>query len=444
VGDGGVTGDGSLTAEGITVSPATLDFSYDCNQQKSGSFAIANTGTAPKDFTINLPSSDAFVVEETDAGTITGTIAPQGVKVVTVIAQAGSAGDISGNILIHVGDSDFLVRTTGARHGAMLVATPTAVDFGIVHSNTTATQTVTFKNSGDVLVALNATNTLDFTLQDGVVPPGATASVNALMSAGVAGPPLSESANLTTSVALCPGSTKSFTFTGQRSNANVTVNPAKLDFGAIDCGTTASNTASVTISSYDLTQGTAYTAALAKGSASAFKIVSGGSGSLPKASNTGPATAPIMIGLNPAATTPGAVADTLTVTPAGLAPIVVNLTMLVSGAVLLVAPTDLSFNKIGQSLTASFKNSGNAATCLKYTLTTTTPKAWTSETGDPVAAGGANGVGVTFLGQLGAATGTTFTGTVTITSTACSNGTPSAPLCVAPPVISLTGRPRNQ
>jgi hypothetical protein len=440
IGDGGVTGDGSLTGDGVTVSPATLDFSYDCNQQKTGSFAIANTSKAPLDFTVNLPSSEAFVVEETDAGSLSGTLPPGGIKVITVIAQSGTAGEIAGDILIHAGDSDLLVHTTGARHGAALVVNPVTIDFGIVHSGAIANLPVSFTNPGDTAVTVPTLILTDFTLASAMVAPGATVTANALMKAGASGQPLTENAPLTINgVSLCPGSTTALSFTGQRSDANVTVNPAKLDFGPIDCNTTSTKTLAATISSYDLAAVTNWGASLGKGSGSPFKIVGPASGQLAKAANLNtPTTATITVGLNTAGATPSTITDTLTVT-GGASPIVVTLSMTVSGAVLTVQPTDLTFTRSGASATAAIKNTGNAATCAAYTLTSSDPTAWKIETGDPYAAGGSNGCGISFRPPLGASAATVYSGTIAITQTSCGSGSPSAPFCVPPPVITISG-----
>lgn len=383
-------------ASGLTVSPATLDFGQtDCGA--TGNFLpVTISSTTDATFTATLAGGTTkYTLADGNGNPVTpgATIpftATAGYTLRVVPKPIPVPADVSSNAF-----GDKLTITTNApgdtsphsidikqtAHGAILSLSPSSVTInGTV--NQVFNNQITLKNDGNA----SASYTVAVTNQDGQSPPPNGMFISSL-SSGTA-PVGSTPGTLTTVLPSQPGTQLAalqLTAPGAvlcqnlpgkyplqattTASTLITVNPGALNFGLVDCGTTAA------FKTVDITSivDTTITPSLGGGNASPFTLAD---------SNGNPITPPISLTANvkytlrivpkqvpiPSSTASNALGDTLTITnTAGDPAKTVTLNETAHGAIFSFNPT--SITGANGTYNYTLKNDGNASG--QYTLTTT-------------------------------------------------------------------------
>jgi hypothetical protein len=407
------------TSVGIDAGPAkaalsttALDFGFvACGAvaPPAKTVTITNSGGAPLDWTAALASTPDFTISGPSAGTIapgaTGSVA---VASSPVDALSG-AGDTSQAMLtITTSDPDHAstavaIKRTSA--GGTLSVTPLTAAFGEIPQNVAAENIpIVLKNTGNqtITVAVGApTPAFGFTRTWTGAPTAVAIPAGGTMPGLLAGftptalGNFTATAPITVTGALCGTNPTAITFTGTGTSSPASVQPGALDFGLVDCGTTAtaktiriSNASATTPFNWSATVGTSYyTVTPASGTVgvSAFVDVTVTPSGIPQASSI----APNLYG------------DTLTVTTdapgdtdlgTGLPnPHVVDLRMTAQGAILDQSTGAIDFKSVLVSAPATstftVTNSGNAPATVSYV---TTPAEFSVSPQNQVVGAGAN------------------------------------------------------
>lgn len=438
-----VTADGSITTtDGITITPASLNLAFNCGSHSSADITIANDSDTAQTYEVDVPADANFTLDGGVDGGLSGSVAPHTKAFVTVVATAAAPGDIGADVRVRAGSTETSVAVTGSVNGAALAIAPPTLDFGNIHVGVESQNaTATFSNAGNVPVTVTGfggagADQFVFPLSI-TVPANGSTTAAIQMIAGANPGPLSATLAPTLSTPVC-GGLPSWTLTGNRVNDAVTVDPATLDFGQLDCLSTPTAKLPVTLSNYDTTP-LPYTASLK--ASSRFNIVSGASGTVVAGDgNQKAGTATITIGLNPPGSFYGDVPEQLTVTPMGKTPVMVNLHQLVTGADMQYQPpvngNSVSIRDTGRN-SVPLKNVGNATVCVNYSSTGSSTIS-TENDGDVYGPGELGDVGVYFDPSWN--DNSTHTGTVSIFLEQCPGRGKNAPFCNGPPQLAVTAR----
>jgi hypothetical protein len=284
-----LSGDGQ--EGGISLSTQSIAFSASCGSSATpASFTISNPGNQPMTWTaaLNLGVNSPYTFSP-PSGTInpgdppaTVTVAPNAIPPFPVNTSPHAFADalvVTTNI---AGDQPHSVSLSETPLGDILSLQPTALSFGQVPVNSTS--------PAQTFVVVNAANTgsptasVVLTSSNGSQFPLAVVSVTAPAGGGTSSPvgltfvpgsnPGSYSSNIgiATTDALCaPLPSPALAASGVGTLAHVVINVAQLNFGAVNCGTTANaqqiiltNTGNqnYSVTSATLTAGTAYTYAM--------------------------------------------------------------------------------------------------------------------------------------------------------------------------------------
>lgn len=301
-------------------------------------------------------------------------------------STAAPGADLSGRLVLTTDDPQnpsLEVPLLLEASGVALRASPEAVAFGALPLGTAAPKAeVTVTNAGNVPATISVLPPLDaqFSLswprapEQLSLPPGASVVLTAGFTPARPGP-VRTTATLGVAEPICGESVSILGFSGEggaaTSNplAQVSFAPLELDFGAVDCGTTAPPRAVV----FRNEGGQSYrlvSTALGRQGASPFQLaISPSTGVLPPG---GAATLTLLPRPIPAAAPVAADAfgDVLTVTTdvPGDSPHQIPLRQTARGAVLTLAPPALAFGAVPVGVTASasftIANSGNAGAAL--------------------------------------------------------------------------------
>jgi hypothetical protein len=387
--DGGTNGEGDGVA--IEVTPSELDFrDITCGQTSPAQIVVLrNRSATSAKYKLQVPEGAAFEVQ----GALEGDLGADSVTAVNVVAKPKVAGSNDSSIVVTAGATLAQVTVRARGDGGKLEIAPNGVDLGGVRRQNGGATDVTFVNTGTKAITVTeiASSTADFsatwpgkpaplTLEPNV-PQKVTVSLAAGNESGVL------TADLTTQAGgpIC-GSVPALPVRGQRVNLDVTISPA--DFGDVTCKSSPTQTRDVVISNYS-TSVLTYTASLDKGTSSAFTIVSATAGTVNAGSSATPATASVTVGMKPVGATVGALAETVSIDIMGVpAPAggkrPANATATVRGAVLAIAPSDLTGFARGQVKNFTLSNTGNAdvnvitTTFVRDTGTTQKPAWYTS------------------------------------------------------------------
>jgi hypothetical protein len=444
----------------VTEAPGTLeidttvvDFGYvDCGSAPvSKSIHVKNSGGKALAYSLRLEGS-GFSID----GAPSGSLEPAAEAVVTVTASVDSSATPrvprEGAIVIESPDSalpQVRVPLKVIPDGAVLSVLPASAAFGQVNVGEFAVPVqVTLKNTGYAPVKLGFAVPKDdeFGLAWTNVPdpialgPTESKTVSATFAPKSAGKKSFTSA-LTIDGPVCGDVPKTFELAGEGVLLPVTVTPSPLDFGSVDCGTTA---AAKTVSIENENAFPVVFSAVLAGAPSPFTI-SPASGTVAPKSTAAITVSPKGM-VAPRSVAPNAYGDQLTITtnaPADL-PHVVTIMQSARGAILSASLPNAAFGAqtVGATVnrTLTVQNSGNQSATVK--LTTALPFAVSPASPAAVTiAGGASGTATVSFTPTSS---TPASANVSLAITGPQCGPPPAAIPVsgsgAFPVFSITGR----
>jgi hypothetical protein len=441
VGADGASGDGDLGGGqvdlgGVVIAPADLVLpEVGCGKPSTGMITLTNS--TDRALPYELSSSDPTIALRGEATPVKDTLPPKGVVSIAVTASAPLPRTIAGEVSVSIDGKTQSIPTRSTIKGGMLELTPTLVDFGEVRQNTPVTPaTIELANNGNEPVTVTGFSSLtgggDFAI--GVapltVPAGESRTMEATFAAGPAGPTLEAILTAATESPLC-GAAPSVTLKGTRVNHDVTVTPATVDFGGVDCNSSSIATKIVTIKNYSLSTAASVTVSLTKGADSPFTL-SATTVSAPVAVGDTPGTATIAIGRKPVDAVFGLRTDLVKFDISGAETSVksVDAKLTVTGAMLTVSPTSMTLSPGGaQSFTIS--NTGNAFILLSHTTSNSKFKVTAQSALNP-----SSSTAVNVTAPVGFSSETTDITTVRIDS--ASPQPPSGALCAPAAAVKAT------
>ena len=354
-------------------------------QSPSRTLSLVNTGNQAFAWTATLgkSTSSPFTITPSSGtvpannGTVTITITTTGIP-----AQAVTTDDAFGDVLTIVtdvaNDVSHPVNLHQTANGAVLAFAPSTLDFGLVPVNTTTSAPFDVINAGNTspMITLTSSNT-KFSLQP--ASPVAAMGGSRLVITGSYAPGSSVVAessmvSLTLDAAepLCGPLPSALPLTGQGTSGSVSFSPVALDFGAVNCGTTASPR-TVTFRN-DGNQAYTVTPSLGRDAGSPFVVTMAPASGLVEVDG-----GTVVITVAPAAipqasaVTPDLYGDTLTVrtdVPADN-PRDIPLRLTARGSIFAISTNALNFGSVAVGATASSQftvsNSGNATGGLVFT-----------------------------------------------------------------------------
>ncbi|MGA9632042.1 MAG: choice-of-anchor D domain-containing protein [Candidatus Acidiferrales bacterium] len=319
-------GAGVLAASATTLTFGSVAMGTNAMQTLS----ITNTGTGAVNITQATISGSGFTLA---SGSGAATLAVGQSATMQIQFTAASAAAATGSLVVSSNASNptltIALRSSGAQPG--LTVTPASVSFGNVAVGTTATQTITLKNTGTVnLTVSSATATgagfsvTGFAAQ--TVGAGGTMTFNATFTPASTGS-VSGSISVVTDASSSP---TPISLSGTGTQPGLSVTPSSVSFGNVAAGTTATQaitlkntgTANLVVSSETLTGArfsvTGFVAqTLAPNSSMSFDTVfaptGGGSSSGSISVSTSLSGSPTVITLTGAGTQPG-----ISVTPSSV------------------------------------------------------------------------------------------------------------------------------
>ncbi len=366
-----LTGQGTNGVVGVT--PASLDFGQvDCGSQGSAkTIKVSNTGNGSFTFDATLDTAGAKYYSVTP---LTGSVAPGSSTTLTVTPKAVpatspvTANYYAGGISVKTsaaGDSPHAITLAQTARGAIITVSRTSVAFSSVPVATSQSAVVAIANGGNVSAALKVSSSgTGFSVSpSGSLTMAAGDSVSASVSfspaaAGAATGSLKVTAG---TVALCAPMPADVALTGTGTSGQVSLSAQSFDFGATNCGATATSR-TLTLQNPGNASYT-WTGTLARTGSSPY--------ALSKAGGTIAAGGSDTLVITPAAipqtsAVPGNYGDTLAIATnvPGDAPHSIGLTQSAQGAILRFSPTtQVSFGQvpIGSTSSASFSvvNDGN-------------------------------------------------------------------------------------
>ncbi len=376
-----MTGQG--TSGPVTVQPGALDFGLiDCGATATAKQVTLMNSGAPFPWSASLAKGGAspYTISPSSGVAITGTPVVITVTPKAVPAASAITPDLYGDTLtINAVDGPHAVTLHETAQGALLSQSVTSVAFGGVNVGSTATSLLTVTNNG------NASAAVSFTTVNGVfvvTPQGQTVG-----GAGDTSPttvsfsPTSASVfNGSTQVtvppgtALCAALPPAVPLNGTGTQSLASVKPNTLDFGLVNCGSTAPLRSVVIDNAGQAGQDPAFnwTAVLSKGASSPFTLQQS-SGSLAPTKSFKLNVSPVRVPQT-SPVTPDFYSDTLTITTNAPndTPHVVSLHETARGVILALSPSPIAFGSVagGASSALPFQitNSGNVPAAVSLAL----------------------------------------------------------------------------
>jgi hypothetical protein len=364
-----LTGTGNVGVASVT--PGSLGFGLvACGTTAAAqNVTLSNTGTASFNYTAALAAggSSAYAVSPTS-----GSVAP-GAKVTLSVTplpvpQASSIAPLTDSLVVTTdipNDTSKKVALSETPQGAILAVSPNPVAFGGVKVNTTGTTAFALKNTGNA--AANVTLSVSGGAGAFSVSP-TTATVAASSSSSVNGtfaPTTSGAQQASLDVAVAPGTAlcgpapASTPMTGNGTVGALSLSTSSIDFGAVNCGATASARAITLTNSGQASF--SWNASLGLGASSPYAI-SPASGTIAAGASATLTVTPSAI---PAATSIAAKTDTISITtdiPSDTTH-AVTLSETPRGVILSVSTTNVAFGgvNVGASGTKpiTVSNTGN-------------------------------------------------------------------------------------
>ncbi|MFO0739290.1 MAG: choice-of-anchor D domain-containing protein [Labilithrix sp.] len=358
---------GQLTIGDVTVTPAAIGFTQaKCGTEQSQTITL-KSGDAARAIDVTMEASDVFSLAEAVGGTIHLQLAPHQETSFTVKAKASKAKTASTDVIIKVaGEVEHHLAVSLATVGSNLEVGSTMIDFGDVRANVASpTQTVTFRNEGTEPLTIRGFDPapVAFSLPSNlVVPAGGSVEATVAMRTGPAGDPILERVTPVVDGTAC-GALPTLVLEGRRVDADVTVSPATIDFGDVDCGAQAPATKTITVTNYAIT-----TASYSSTTSGGHFQVSPSNGVIAAAAVGTPTVATVTVALAAVGTVPGVIDETLMVAVEGKT-VPVALHARVRGALLEVSQPALSLARVtGGAGTAkvTLTNKGNVDACVRY------------------------------------------------------------------------------
>ncbi len=354
-------------------------------QAASKTLTISNSGNQAYSFTATLTkgSSSPFTFSP-----MSGTVpANNGMITITINttaipAQAQTADDAFGDVLTIVtdvaNDLSHPVNLHQTANGAVLSFAPTSVDFGDVPVNNTANAPFDVINGGNTspMITLTSSNP-KFTLNPAIpfeATSGSSVVVTGTYAPGTAVTPETAAVSLSLDggESLCAPLPAALAMNGQGTSGSVSYSPVALDFGGVNCGTTATPR-TVTFRNNG-NQAYTISPVLGRDAGSPFVVtmappsgvvaVDGGTVVITVAPNAIPQTS---------AVTPDLYGDVLTVSTnvSGDSPRDIPLRVTARGSIFAISTNSINFGSVPAGATASSQftvsNSGNATGGLVFT-----------------------------------------------------------------------------
>lgn len=450
-------------AKGITFGDEGL---VSCGTQAGErTFTITNRSSRIVNYKIELTAgNDYYKVTPADGGIPVGSsatikVTPNPIPDESEVTQDLYAGTLSISFP-QLGVPPTIIRLHQTARGAIVTTTAgDSINLGEVQVGKESTVPLTLTNSGNA----EATATLKLGTSVFTVAGEAQAVVKLAPNGGSESRELklapTIASDLTDTLTLSYGSAvfckpppDKITLNG-KGTTSVGVSPGSLDFGLVNCGTTASPQ-TVTISS---TVAMSFKAVLTKGGTSPFILMNDANGDPINSEDVDvPAASSFKLRVVPkkmadvSSTTDNAFGDTLTITTTGVtgdAPHVVNLRQTAKGAILAfdLASVTLS-TPVGTNVNTNFalRNLGNEQ--VPYSITTDPASTFTSTltTGNAVV-GDTKGV---LISKPPQASGTTISGTMKVAlgaagGTLCADLPPPMPLSITGTGSAITINPTN-
>jgi hypothetical protein len=371
----------------VSLSTSELDFGLvPCGAAAPSAkvLTITNSGGAPLTWTAALAPTPDFSITSASAGTVApGAFATLTVASTAVSALSAAKDTAQGVLTIKTNDTASAsvavpIKRTAA--GGTLSVIPLTASFGDTPVSVAAQNVnVALKNTGNQAVTVGFGPILPagggFTVAWTGAPAAVTIPAGGTMPALVAGfKPLSKASFAGTSAinvsgALCGTNPAELTFTGNGTDSAALVQPGSLDFGLVDCGTTAlpkkikilNSSATDFTWSAALTANVNFTLSPTNGTAPANSF-----SELTVTPNAIPSTSPV---------SPNYYGDTVTITTLapGDDPHTVDLLMTAHGAILDQSTGAVDFGSVLVSAPATstftVSNSGNAPATVSYATT---------------------------------------------------------------------------
>jgi alpha-tubulin suppressor-like RCC1 family protein len=373
----GNPGDGAPAKADL--SPSAIDFgAAGCGgtAARKDALHLSNSGGSPLTWSATIGAGDDFEIE----GASHGTVAPGGettisVSVHTIPEKTAAGTTLTGTLTLTTSDAEhpsFAVALAVTADGATLGVLPLTAAFGNVPLDVQAPDIpVTLSNTGNetALVTFDAPAISDFTVIWPGSPaalsiaPGATASATARYRPTTTTAATTFSNLHVTGAGVCGASASGLPMTGQGVTGIVALSPGELDFGSVDCGTTA---APQNLTLYNTGDAPfSWTSAFGEGTDSPYEL-SPSAGVLAGGTTITLSVVPLAIPTTSAVTT-DLYADNLVITTnaEGDSPHTVSLHESAQGAILSVGVSSLPIGPaaVGGSASQSFTvtNSGNVA-----------------------------------------------------------------------------------
>ncbi len=374
---------GREAAPGITVKPESVAIRTSCAGGGDSSFiTIENENDAPSDYELQVPEGSAFALRDETGASVSqlkGTVPAKGLVLVYLVATPTKAGAFSSPVIVRIGERVTQVPVQVTVSGGALAFTPDLVDFGEVRRKTPSqAQTVVLENTGTEAVnvlAIERTPESDagaeFAIDTGSgsinLAPGQKASATVTLESGNEGPQVTEVFEPRPQQPTC-GALPKLTLKGTRVNQDVTINPASVDFGDVDCLSTGGATRTITVSNFG---GDVANFEIAQPADSWFEVTTeNATTTVPKASGATPGTVTITVKLKVVGSTIGNHAEAISVKVTKPTPektTTVTATVKSVGGVLDISPLTLSGFSAGGTKSFYVRNVGNKFVYVRHT-----------------------------------------------------------------------------
>lgn len=364
-------------AEDIAVTHV-LDFgTVGCGDERTENLVVTNRSAEPRSYAVLLPEGAPF---HTSAA-LEGMLPANGNVVVPIVARPTAAGEAKVNVVVTSGASFATVPAGVIGAGATLEWMTASADIGDTPLNTEGTTKARLKNTGVRAATVTGFLGIDvnFTASPTqlVLAPDAEADIELTLTKGGTATNKLTATFTPIATGLCAAPLP-VTVSGQRVNTNVTVSGA--DWGKQDCNSTPTATRNVVVKNYSNKPLTWTVTA----PPTRFALQGALTGTVPPSPDNGsvPGTADIPFKAPELGAEPGVLTDSVTVkvestSGATLAAVpggeyTVPLHVDVRGAVLAIAPTELTFvaRQGYRSATKVFSitNTGNEPAALAWTF----------------------------------------------------------------------------
>ncbi len=240
-----LTGSGSTTPLGqLTASPGTLSFSnVSIGSNSSQTITLKNSGTVPVKVSSLTATGSNFSVSGASAPftLAVSQVVTLGVKFAPTVAGIAS-GSVS--IVSDAAGSPLTISLSGTASPApagRLTANSTTLNFGSVADGSSASQTITFTNTGNAALQITSVSTSGAGFSASGISSPVTLNPSQTATLSVAfRPTTAGNATGTVAVANSSGSPVTIALAGTGTQSGLSISPATFDFGTVVQGQTKS------------------------------------------------------------------------------------------------------------------------------------------------------------------------------------------------------------